>query len=110
VEDQSAPIPEETTSELGRSIYISLDARNQGQTCSLPLRGAYKQAWNEQLHTDLTCGFKVETLVMDDESREELEQYVCQRVEEKLIEIHARRTDQSRNQEVDRNFRMAGAN
>jgi hypothetical protein len=62
------------------------------------------QAWNEHLHTDLTCGFGVETLVMDDESREELEQYICQRVEEKLIEIHARRTAQPRNQEVDRDF------
>jgi hypothetical protein len=52
----------------------------------------------------LTCGFRVETLVMDDESREELEQYICQLVEEKLIEIHARRTAQPRNQEVDRDF------
>jgi hypothetical protein len=58
----------------------------------------------EILHTDLTCGFRVETLVMDDESREELEQYICQRLEEKLIEIYARRTAQPRNQEVDRDF------
>ena len=36
--------------------------------------------------------YGVETLVMDDESREDMEQYICQRVEDKWIELHARRT------------------
>jgi hypothetical protein len=45
--------------------------------------------------------YGVETLVMDDESREDLEQYICQRVEDKLVEIHERRTARPRNQEVD---------
>jgi hypothetical protein len=48
--------------------------------------------------------YGVETLVMDDESREDLEQYICQRVEDKWIEIQARRTARPRNQEVDRDF------
>lgn len=48
--------------------------------------------------------YGVETLVMDDESREDLEQYICQRVEDKLIAFRARRTDRSRNQKVDRDF------
>jgi hypothetical protein len=48
--------------------------------------------------------YGVQTLVMDDESREDLEQYICQRVEEKLIEIHARRTARPRKNEVDREF------
>jgi hypothetical protein len=46
--------------------------------------------------------YGVETLVMDDESREGLEQYICQRVEEKLIEIHARRTARPHKHEMDR--------
>ena len=48
--------------------------------------------------------YGVETLVMDDESREDLEQYICQRVEERLTEIQARRTARSRTHEVDRDF------
>jgi len=48
--------------------------------------------------------YGVETLVMDDESREDMEQYICQRVEDKLVEIHERRTARMRNQEVDRDF------
>jgi hypothetical protein len=48
--------------------------------------------------------YGVETLVMDDESREDMEQYVRQRVQEKWIAIHARRTARPRNQEVDRDF------
>jgi hypothetical protein len=46
--------------------------------------------------------YGVQTLVMDDESREDLEQYICQRVEEKLIAFRARRTARPRKQEVDR--------
>ena len=46
--------------------------------------------------------YGVETLVIDDASREDLEQYICQRVEDKWLEIHAQRTAQLRNQEVDR--------
>jgi hypothetical protein len=48
--------------------------------------------------------YGVETLVMDDEAREDLEQYICQRVEDKLVEIHAQRTARPRIQEVDRDF------
>jgi hypothetical protein len=48
--------------------------------------------------------FGVETLVMDDESREDLEQYVLQRVQDKWIAIHSWRTARPRNQEVDRDF------
>ena len=48
--------------------------------------------------------YGVETLVMDDESREDMEQYVCQRVEDQWIAVHARRTARPRNQEVDRDF------
>ena len=48
--------------------------------------------------------YGVETLVMDDESREDLEQYICQRVEDKWTEIQARRTARPCNQEVDRDF------
>ena len=48
--------------------------------------------------------YGVETLVMDDESREDVEQYICQREEDKWSEIHARRTARLRNQEVDSEF------
>ena len=48
--------------------------------------------------------YGVEILMIDDESREDLEQYICQRVEDKWIEIQARRTAGPRNQEVDRDF------
>jgi hypothetical protein len=48
--------------------------------------------------------YGVETLVMDDESREDVEQYICQRVEDKWSEIHAQRTARLRNQEVDSEF------
>ena len=48
--------------------------------------------------------YGVETLVMDDESREDLEQYICQRVEDRWIAIHERRTARLRNQELDRDF------
>ena len=36
--------------------------------------------------------YGVETLVMDDVSREGMEQYICQRVEDTLIAFHTRRT------------------
>jgi hypothetical protein len=48
--------------------------------------------------------YGVETLVIDDKSREGVEQYVCERVEDKWIAIHERRTVRLRNQEVDRDF------
>jgi len=32
--------------------------------------------------------YGIETLVMDEGSREDMEQYICQRVEDKLLEIH----------------------
>jgi hypothetical protein len=48
--------------------------------------------------------YGVETLVMDDESQKDVEQYVCQRVEDKWIGLHARGTARLRNQEVDRDF------
>jgi hypothetical protein len=46
--------------------------------------------------------YGVEMLVIDDESREDVEQYICQRVEDKLVEIHEQRTARPRNQEADR--------
>jgi hypothetical protein len=48
--------------------------------------------------------YGVETLVMDDESREDMEQYICQRVEDRWVEIHERRTARPRNQEGGRDF------
>src|SRR5262245_45264383 len=36
--------------------------------------------------------YGVETLVIDDESQEDLEQYICQRVDARWIEIYTRRT------------------
>jgi hypothetical protein len=48
--------------------------------------------------------YGIETLVIDDESREDMEQYICLRVEDKWIAIHERRTARPRNQEVDRDF------
>jgi hypothetical protein len=48
--------------------------------------------------------YGVEALVMDDESREDMEQYICQRIEDKWSEIHVRRTARLRNQEVDSEF------
>jgi hypothetical protein len=48
--------------------------------------------------------YGIETLVMGDESREDMEQYICQRVEDKWIVSHAQRTARLRNQGVDRDF------
>jgi hypothetical protein len=48
--------------------------------------------------------YGVETLVMDDESRGDMEQYICQRVQDKWIAVHAQRTARPRNHEVDRDF------
>jgi len=48
--------------------------------------------------------YGVETLMMDDESREDMEQYICQQVEDKWIALHEQRTARPRNQEVDRGF------
>ena len=45
--------------------------------------------------------YGVETLVMDDESREDMEQYICQRVEDRWVEIYARRTTRRRQHDVD---------
>jgi len=45
--------------------------------------------------------YGVETLVIDEESREDMEQYVWQRVQDKWIATHSRRTARLRNQEVD---------
>jgi len=45
--------------------------------------------------------YGVETLVMDDESREDMEQYICQRVEDRFVEIHTRRTARRRKQDVE---------
>ena len=46
--------------------------------------------------------YGVETHVMDDESREDTEQYICQQVEDKWIGLPAWRTVRPRNQEMDR--------
>ena len=40
--------------------------------------------------------YGVETLVMDDESREDVEQYICQRVEDKLVtSMHGEQLDRA---------------
>lgn len=46
------------------------------------------------------CG--VETLVMDDRSQEELEQYIWQRVDDRWLEIYTGRTARRRKQDVER--------
>jgi hypothetical protein len=46
--------------------------------------------------------YGVETLVIADESREDLGQYLCQRVEDRRSEIYEQRMARPRNQEVDR--------
>jgi hypothetical protein len=46
--------------------------------------------------------YGVEILVIDDESREDLEQYVCQRVEDRWVELHTRRTARPCKQDVER--------
>lgn len=48
--------------------------------------------------------YGVETLATDDELREEMEQYICQPVEDKFVAFRTRRTARQRNQEVDRDF------
>jgi hypothetical protein len=48
--------------------------------------------------------YGAETLVIDDESREDMEQYICQRVEDKWSEFRARRTARPRKHEVDSDF------
>src|SRR4029077_14463014 len=48
--------------------------------------------------------YGVERLVIDDESREDMEQYICQRVEDKWIEIQVQQPPRLRNQAVDRDF------
>jgi len=48
--------------------------------------------------------YGVETLVIDDKSRADMEQYVLQRVQDNWIAIHTQRTARLRNQEVDRDF------
>jgi hypothetical protein len=48
--------------------------------------------------------YGVETLVIDDESREDMEQYICQRVEDKWIAIHEQRMARLHNQELNRDF------
>ena len=46
--------------------------------------------------------YGAEMLVIDDESREDMEQYICQRVEDKWSEFRARRTARLHKHEVDR--------
>jgi hypothetical protein len=46
--------------------------------------------------------YGVETLVMDEESQEDLERYICQHVDDRWIEIYTRRTARLRKDEVDR--------
>jgi len=48
--------------------------------------------------------YEVDTLVMDDESREDLEQYIGQRVEDRWNDVREQRTARPRNQGVDRDF------
>jgi len=46
--------------------------------------------------------YGAEMLVIDDESREDMEQYICQRVEDRWSEFRARRTARLHKHEVDR--------
>ena len=48
--------------------------------------------------------YGVETLVMDDESREDMKQSICQSVEDKIVSFRARRTARPRTHEVDGAF------
>jgi len=48
--------------------------------------------------------YGVKTFVIDDESREDMEQYIWQRVEDRWIAFRARRTARPRKHEVDRDF------
>jgi len=48
--------------------------------------------------------YGVETLVMDDESREDMEQFICQQVEHKIVSFRSRRTARPRMHEVDGEF------
>ena len=48
--------------------------------------------------------YGVETLVIDNESREDMKQYICDRVEDRWIAVHVRRTARPRKQEADRDF------
>ena len=46
--------------------------------------------------------YGVETLVMDNESREDMERYICQQVDDRWIEIYTRRMVRPHKHEVDR--------
>jgi len=48
--------------------------------------------------------YGVETLVMDDESREDMKQFICQQVEDKIVSFRSRRTARPRMHEVDGEF------
>jgi hypothetical protein len=76
-----------------------------GEVCSLtvtlpPYQLVYVAAGIVRWVRDEEYG--VETLVVDDESREDLEQYICQRVEDRWIEIYTRRMVRPHKHEVDR--------
>jgi hypothetical protein len=45
--------------------------------------------------------YGVETLVIGEDSQEDLKRYICQQVEDRWIEIHTRRTARRRNQDVE---------
>jgi hypothetical protein len=44
--------------------------------------------------------YGVESLVIDDESQEDLERYICRQVEDRWIEVHTRRTARRPGHEV----------
>jgi hypothetical protein len=48
--------------------------------------------------------YGVETLVMDDRSQEDLERFICQQVDDRWIEVHARRMARLCQHDVDREF------
>lgn len=48
--------------------------------------------------------YGIETLVMDDESREDMNQFICQQVEDKIVSFRARRTARPHMHEVDGEF------
>jgi PilZ domain len=48
--------------------------------------------------------YGVKTLRMDDESREDMEQDICQRVEDRWVDVHTRRTARPLKQDVERDI------
>ncbi|MEO8341655.1 MAG: PilZ domain-containing protein [Nitrospirota bacterium] len=78
-----------------------------GEVCSLKVNLSIQETLfvaAEVVRWERGEEYGIETLVMDDESREDVERYICQRVEDKWSEIQAWRTAQPCKYEVDRDL------